>query len=137
MAHNAVPVELTEEDLDQVQGGNYVTKVIYLPDPKFQELAIAGVETLVSTRLDPGVDPVAEAHRRGAILAVLRIGSVDLEMPHSPPLANQSQGATASQGELVVKAVPGPAPAMPNTMPNVMPMAPTKMATAPMSGMKK
>jgi hypothetical protein len=86
LAHNAVPVEITEEDLDQVSGGNFVTKVIYLPDPKFQELAIAGVETLVSTRLDPGVDPIQEASRRGAILAVLRMGSVDLEMPHSPDL---------------------------------------------------
>lgn len=86
LAHNAVPIEFTDEDFDQVSGGNFVTKVIYLPDPKFQELAIAGVETLVSTRLDPGMDPVQEANRRGAILAVLRIGSVDLEMPHSPQL---------------------------------------------------
>lgn len=86
LAHNAVPIEITEEDLDQVNGGNYVTKVIYLPDPKFQELAIGGVETLVSTRLDPGIDPIQEASRRGAILAVLRLGSVDLEMSHSPEL---------------------------------------------------
>ncbi|MBY0588073.1 hypothetical protein K2X85_12905 [bacterium] len=86
LAHNAVPIEFTEEDFDQVTGGNFVTKVIYLPDPKYQELAIAGVETLVSTRLDPGIDPVQEASRRGTILAVLRIGSVDLEMPHSPEL---------------------------------------------------
>lgn len=86
LSHNAIPIELTDEDFDQVQAGNYVTKVIYLPDPKFQELAIAGVETLVSTRLDPGVDPVQEAHRRGSILAVIRVGSVDLEMPHSPSL---------------------------------------------------
>lgn len=86
LAHNAVPIEFTEEDFDQIQAGNYVTKVIYLPDPAYQELAIAGVETLVSTRLDPGVDPVQEANRRGAILAVIRCGGVDLEMPHSPAL---------------------------------------------------
>jgi hypothetical protein len=81
-----VPLEFTDEDFDQVAGGNYVTKVIYLPDAKYQELAIAGVETLVSTRLDPGLNPVEEAHRRGSILAVIRMGSVDLEMSHSPPL---------------------------------------------------
>lgn len=86
LAHNAVPIEITDEDFDHVMAGNFVTKVIYLPDAKYQELAIAGVETLVSTRLDPGVDPVMEANRRGAILAVVRMGSVDLEMPHSPPL---------------------------------------------------
>jgi len=70
LAHNAIPVQITEEDLDQVLSGNFVTKVIYLPDPEFQELALAGVETLVSTRLDPGVDPIVEADRRGAILAI-------------------------------------------------------------------
>ncbi|MEQ8846610.1 hypothetical protein [Botrimarina sp.] len=78
LAHAAIPVQFTEEDFDQVMSGNFVTKVIYLPDPEFQELALSGVETLVSTRLDPGVDPVAEADRRGSILAVLRIGSKDL-----------------------------------------------------------
>jgi len=81
LAHNAIPVQFTEEDLDQVLSGNFVTKVIYLPDPEFQELALAGVETLVSTRLDPGVDPIVEADRRGAILAVLRLGNKDLEIP--------------------------------------------------------
>src|SRR5262245_15180459 len=33
LAHNAVPVQFTEEDFDQVLAGNFVTKVIYLPDP--------------------------------------------------------------------------------------------------------
>lgn len=79
--HNAVPFQLTEEDLDQVTAGNFVTKVVYLPDPDYQELAVAGVETLVSTRLDPGVDPVVEADRRGSILAIIRIGNKDLQSP--------------------------------------------------------
>lgn len=119
LAHNAVPIEFSEEDFDQVVAGNYVTKVIYLPDPKYQDLAIAGVETLVSTRLDPGVDPVQEAHRRGSILAVVRIGSVDLEMPHSPALF---QGAP-------VPPVPVPAPGaipLPSTtpIPTAAPLAP-------------
>jgi hypothetical protein len=80
LAHNSIPVQFTEEDFDQVLSGNFVTKVIYLPDPEFQELAIAGVETLVSTRLDPGVDPIVEADRRGAIMAIVRIGNKDLQM---------------------------------------------------------
>ena len=78
---SSVPLEITDEDLDQVQANNFVTKVIYLPDARYQELAVAGVETLVSTRLDPGVDPVAEADRRGTIMAILRMGNKDLEMP--------------------------------------------------------
>lgn len=81
LAHNSVPVQLTEEDFDQVSAGNFVTKVIYLPDPEFQELALAGVETLVSTRLDPGIDPIVEADRRGSILAIIRMGNKDLEAP--------------------------------------------------------
>src|SRR2546423_5302144 len=80
LAHNAIPIQFTEEDFDQVLAGNFVTKVIYLPDPEFQELALAGVETLVSTRLDPGVDPITEADRRGSILAVLRLGNKDIEL---------------------------------------------------------
>ena len=81
LAHSAVPIRFTEEDFDQVTAGNFVTKVIYVPDPQFQELALAGVDVLVSTRLDPGVDPIVEADRRGAILAILRVGNKDLEMP--------------------------------------------------------
>ncbi len=81
LAHSPIPAEFTEEDFDQVQSGNYVVKVLYLPDPEFQELALAGVETLVSTRLDPGVDPIVEADRRGSILAIIRLGNKDLELP--------------------------------------------------------
>jgi hypothetical protein len=81
LAHNALPIRLTDEDLDQVETNNFVTKVIYLPDARFQELAVAGVEELVSTRLAPGLDPVAEADRRGTIMAVLRVGNMNLEMP--------------------------------------------------------
>ncbi|MGA2033309.1 MAG: hypothetical protein ABSG68_13710 [Thermoguttaceae bacterium] len=89
LEHNAIPVQLTEEDFDQVLSGNFVTKVIYLPDPEFQELALAGVETLVSTRLDPGVDPIVEAQRRGAILAIVRLGNKDLQIPNQGQVAER------------------------------------------------
>src|SRR6185295_7063677 len=81
LAHNAIPVQFTDEDLDQVMAGNFVTKAIYLPDPESQEVAVTGVDTLVSTRLDPGVDPIVEADRRGAILAIIRLGNKDLQLP--------------------------------------------------------
>ena len=82
LAHNAIPVQFTSEDFDQVvDGGNFVTKVIYLPDPKYQELAVSGVETLVSTRLEPGIDPILEADKRGTILLIVRLGAIDLESP--------------------------------------------------------
>lgn len=81
LGHNTVPVQFSEEDFDQVLAGNFVTKVIFLPDPEFQELAVAGVQTLVSSRLDPGMDPIVEADRRGAIMAIIRIGNKDLQVP--------------------------------------------------------
>ncbi len=85
LAHNAIPVEFSDEDFDQVMSGNFVTKVIYLPDPEFQEMALAGVGTLVSTRLDPGVDPIVEADRRGAIMAIVRLGNKDLGIASATP----------------------------------------------------
>lgn len=81
LAHSPIPIQFTDEDLDQVLAGNFVTKVIYLPDPEFQEATLSGVAELVSTRLDPGVDPISEADRRGAILAILRVGNLDLQLP--------------------------------------------------------
>ena len=75
VSHNAIPVRLTDEDLENASAGNLVTKVIFLPSPENQELALAGVETLVSTRLDPGVDPVAQANKRGTVLAIFRLGN--------------------------------------------------------------
>ncbi len=77
LTHNAIAVQFTDEDFDQVLSGNFVTKVVYLPKPEFQEIALAGIETLVSTRVDVGIDPVIEAERRGTILAVVRLGNRD------------------------------------------------------------
>ena len=80
LAHNAIAIQFTEEDLDQALSSNFVTKVIYLPDPEFQGDAISGIDTLVSTRLEPGLDPIVEADRRGSILAIIRLGNKDIEM---------------------------------------------------------
>lgn len=79
LEHNAVPLQLTPDDFEQVAAGNFVTKAIYLPNPEYQLPSVAGVETIVSTRLDQGIDPIVEADRRGSILAVIRIGNKDLE----------------------------------------------------------
>ncbi len=107
LAHNTIPVQFTPEDFDQVLSGNFVTKVIYLPDPEFQELALAGVETLVSTRLDPGVDPIVEADRRGAILAIVRLGDKDLQIPNSQP---QEAGVAAASYDNAPNGQQSPAP---------------------------
>jgi hypothetical protein len=86
LAHSAVPISFTEEDFEQVAAGNFVIKVVYLPDPQFQDLAVAGPDEIVSTRLEPGVDPILEAERRGSILLVIRMGNIDLEAPNTPAM---------------------------------------------------
>jgi hypothetical protein len=112
LAHNAIPVQFTAEDFDQVvDGGNFVTKVIYLPDPKYQELAVSGVETLVSTRLEPGIDPILEADKRGTILLIVRLGAIDLEMPGGPVVGAVSGPIVSGVAAPAAPAAPAPAPA--------------------------
>ncbi len=133
LAHNAIPVQFTSEDFDQViDGGNFVTKVIYLPDPKYQELAVSGVETLVSTRLEPGVDPILEADKRGTILLIVRLGAIDLEMPGlqgaGMAVTSSPIGNVAPPGSLP----PGVAPAGSVILdPNPATVAPVTPAPAP------
>ena len=147
LSHNSVPIQLTNEDLDQIESNNFVTKVIYLPDARFQELAIANVETLVSTRLDPGVDPIQEADKRGTIMAVIRIGNMDLEMQGQagcPPLAS-GDGSDVEQvtyridgerGEMVPPMPIGPAGNVGSGtgIPNAMMVAGSGFPGAPISG---
>ncbi len=125
LAHSAVPVTFTEEDFNQVASGNYLVKVIYLPDPQFQDLAVTGTDEVISSRLEPGVDPIAEAHRRGSILLVVRLGNIDLEAPNTPAMDAPSPFAP--------KMPPAPAavpPGAPNRMtlpgmPQMPPMPPS------------
>jgi hypothetical protein len=136
LAHNAIPVQFTPEDFDQVQSGNFVTKVIYLPDPEFQELALAGVETLVSTRLDPGVDPIVEADRRGAILAIVRLGNKDLQVPNGPAPEGGVASASYQSPEGCPPGSGAPMPmGMPVGAPTTMPMGGIAGVTAPQYGM--
>jgi hypothetical protein len=62
----------------------------------------------VSTRLDPGCDPVVEADRRGAILAIIRIGNKDLESggAGTGSLAGAGGGGGAGGGTPIGVAAP-------------------------------
>ena len=97
LQHNAIPIEFHNEDVDQASSGHLVTKVIYLPKPEHQELALAGVETIVSTRLDPGVNPTTEAERRGHILATLRLGN---RVPDDPGSAIEASRGPSWAGNM-------------------------------------
>ncbi len=159
LAHNSIPVEFTDNDFDQVLSGNFITKVIYLPNPEYQGLAMAGVGTLVNTQLEPGVDPIVEASNRGAILAVIRMGNKDLSgavaerqrmkthhgmMPHQ--MAYPTNGGSIPQNAIsgvnippygtpitkTTMGVPGP-PQLPQGMhsPNRYPVVRTEPVPAP------
>jgi hypothetical protein len=143
LAHSAVPVSFTNEDLDQVAAGNFLVKVIYLPDPQFQDLAVAGPEEIVSSRLEPGVDPIAEAYRRGSILLVVRLGNIDLELANSPAMdaPGQHQQRPPAPG-MPMHGMPTPGmpgmPGMPGVPHGMMPsngpmMGAPSMQTAPMT----
>jgi hypothetical protein len=127
LAHNAIPVQFTAEDFDQVlDGGNFVTKVIYLPDPKYQELAVSGVETLVSTRLEPGVDPILEADKRGTILLIVRLGAIDLETTGGGQVLGGGMPAPAGvaasdAGGVITTPMPAGAPGVTELPPGALP----------------
>ncbi len=72
LSRNAVPLEVTSDDLDQVISGNLVTKVIYLPHVLKSE---ALFETLVSTRLEPNVNIFELAREKGGTVAIVRMSN--------------------------------------------------------------
>ncbi len=112
IAHSAVPVFFTEEDFDQVAAGNYLVKVIYLPFPQYQDIATVGPNEIVSTRLEPGVDPSQEALKRGSILLIVRVGNIDLEAPNTPPMDAPPNGGGMA-GLPPGAAMYGPPPGLP------------------------
>jgi hypothetical protein len=117
LAHMSVPVTLTREDLRTViDEGNYLVKVIYLPDPQFQDVSISGTGELISTQLEPGADPITEACKRGSILLVLRVGNIDREARHSPPMEALPPGAPGMMPRVPTPPAGVNGPMLPNGM---------------------
>ncbi len=70
---NAIPVSFEKDAIAQVVAGKAVTNAIYLPDTQSQWMGSVGIETLTNSRMAPEKDPIAEADRRGTILAIVQI----------------------------------------------------------------
>lgn len=106
LGHNAIPVTFTDSELATAAEGRLVLKVVYLPSTPGAESATASEEV---SSLRPGApgDVVAAALNRGSLLAVIRLGNVDLENPHSPPLHAPPTVQMPDHG-------PMPTPAIPN-----------------------
>lgn len=96
LKHNSVPIVITNEDLDLSPINSMpVVKVVYLPHPKTQELAVKGIETMVSTRVDPSVDVVTEAAKRGSVLITVWLTGNEPESAHWPsrrPTSRRNDG---------------------------------------------
>ena len=140
LEHNAIPVQITDNDIDQVQAGNFVTKVIFLPAPEFQNIAIAGgVDTIVNTQLPAGTDPVVEAQNRGSILAVLQIGNKDLSRGLYPADGFDQGAGADGVPQVPISGVNVPNFGTPNSVtpygvpgPPVLPAAPEGVAPDPL-----
>ncbi|NLE38989.1 MAG: hypothetical protein GX621_13280 [Pirellulaceae bacterium] len=118
----AIPIELTQEDLELAAQGKFVTRVIYLEDP-LRALPVAqSPEGQNWLEIEPGRDPLAEADSLGRPVAILRLGA-RLPNPNdlgdaafyfgSPPLqrypARASRPAAPPVAPRVSESVPGSA----------------------------
>jgi hypothetical protein len=70
----AIPIEITEEDLKLALAGKFVTRVIYLEDPRRAMPASYDGQTHNWFEAAPGQDPLAVADGLGRPVAILRMG---------------------------------------------------------------
>jgi hypothetical protein len=71
----AIPIELTQDDLELALQGKFVTRVIYLEDPR-QALPVAEDPRQQEWfEIGPGDDPLAAADALGRPVAILRMGA--------------------------------------------------------------
>jgi hypothetical protein len=94
VASSAIPIEITEENLNRAWSGEQVVKVIFLPYGEHGDDAKFEVRTLDAPGLKAGDDPVDEARRRGVelrrdhVLAILRLSrqyeSIGANEEHGP-----------------------------------------------------
>ncbi len=81
-----------------------MVKVVYLPDPANQDFSTSDwCGRVVSTRLEPGADQSQKRSVAGTILAIIRMGNIDLENPISPAMTAPPPGMVPP---------PGPPPGM-------------------------
>jgi hypothetical protein len=80
----AIPVELTDDDLQLALDGKFVTRVIYLEDPHNALPAREDLQSQHWFEAAPGQDPLAIADTLGRPVAILRLGGRLPESVDSP-----------------------------------------------------
>ena len=106
---NSLPITITKDDL-RAAWDDTVVKVIYLadsaPEASRGTNSKPGVETIVSSRLEPNADPIQTARQRGTILAVLRLSKSreklgnPLATSHPSPVFNPKMRLTPVTNEV-------------------------------------
>ena len=90
-----VPIELTQDDLQLALDGKFITRVIYLEEPRAAYARQEDPKSQYTVEASPRQDPLVMADRLGRPMAILRIGGRlpdNVESPdadflyHSPPL---------------------------------------------------
>ena len=71
----SIPVELTQEDLELALNGQFVTRVIYLEDPRNALPVRSNAAGQTWFDVGPGRDPLAVADGLGRPVAILRMGA--------------------------------------------------------------
>jgi uncharacterized repeat protein (TIGR01451 family) len=85
------PIALTENDIDRVASGAFVTKVVYLEDPDVALPAPSRVDLPLEVPVPPNEDILEEARRLGRPMAVIRLGQRQFT---NEELAHQTVGGT-------------------------------------------
>jgi hypothetical protein len=80
----AIPVEIVQQDMDLALQGKFVTRVIYLEDPR-NPVPVRGINGQSWFEVAPGRDPLAVADELGRPVAILRMGG---RVPNQGPDPN-------------------------------------------------
>lgn len=78
LAQDGLTLTISKADLDSALAGQEVTRVVYR-DKATEDGRAPRLETLSSAELEPSQDPLAEASKRGAVLATLKLSNEPFE----------------------------------------------------------
>jgi hypothetical protein len=70
-----IPVQITQEEIEMALSGRFVTRVIYLEDPKNPLPIAQQPDDQTCFEIAPGDDPLDVADRLGRPMAILRMGA--------------------------------------------------------------
>jgi hypothetical protein len=77
LAHCPVPLGFSDDDFKQVRAGNAIVKVIYLPLEASEQAGYVLPAELRSMDLASQAHLISEASRKGDVLLVIRLGSME------------------------------------------------------------